>query len=317
MIPIFFATDHNFAVPTCVAIASLLRSAPGEAHSLHIMVDNDVTPEDIEMFETQVKVLSPASTLAFTNLGDEFNEAHTNERFSKTTYFRLSIPWLFPQYDKVIYADADLIFNIGLREIYDNFNLSELYVAGVNKPKYQTGHIAKSIKSLHLDPGKYINAGFLLINCALWRRDNLWEKFQPYLKPGFPSFDQRIINLTCQNRIGYLPEYYNLDPAEYVNDPTPNYILHYVDEKPWKTFSWEWECWWDAYRLSACFDKDFYRARRHEIISKVLKLQKENDIYIDPFVLMCSRMSRKFPSLGKLTASVSRLLHSRKNSSGW
>ncbi len=44
MIPIVFSTDHNYVMPTCVTIASLLQSCgEGERYAINVLVSEDVT----------------------------------------------------------------------------------------------------------------------------------------------------------------------------------------------------------------------------------------------------------------------------------
>jgi len=51
-IPVVFAADHNFVMPTCVALSSLLKNSEGETYDLYILSDTDVTSADRDIHRT-------------------------------------------------------------------------------------------------------------------------------------------------------------------------------------------------------------------------------------------------------------------------
>ena len=66
-------------------------------------------------------------------------------------------------------------------------------------------YIKDYIKSLGLQVDKYINAGFLLINASLQRKDNLFNEFKRHLNKQYQFQDQDIINIVCKDRLTFLP----------------------------------------------------------------------------------------------------------------
>lgn len=261
MVPIVFATDKKFVIPTLVAIHSLLMAEIKTVYDIILLISKDVSEFDQKKFKAQVKHDSPDSTLRFILPHRDFSSVYIKDnRFSEVTYYRLFIPWLLPEYDKVIYADGDIVFNTDLASLYDNFEIDDNYFAGVNKSSYQEGERLQNILALGLNPNKYVNAGFLIINCKKQREDKLLKTFEKYLNKKFYDQDQDIINLVAKNKIALLPKEYNLPPDCIYKDRINNYkLIHYtLDGKPWDTITWGWLEWWNNYKELESIDEDYY-----------------------------------------------------------
>ncbi|WP_258019516.1 glycosyltransferase [Brachyspira hampsonii] len=91
-----------------------------------------------------------------------------------STWFRLSIPSLIPDAEKIVYLDCDMIINSSLRELFLD-DMGDYY-------DYVVKDVIDKIKEVKLAIGfnesdKYFNASFLMINNKLWIKDNLEDKF--------------------------------------------------------------------------------------------------------------------------------------------
>lgn len=247
-IPIVFSTDHNFVMPTGVAITSLIRSSLTEYYDIHILIAENVTPSD--KLDLSAIVENTQSKIKFIDIGNIFDDAYEVRGISKATYFRLLIPWLFPEYDKIIYCDGDVIFRGGLKELYE-IPLDNYYIGGV-KDSFDAESFKKRLKGVNLEWGNYINAGILLINSKQQREDNLKQLYEKHIDKQYEYQDQDILNIVCKNRIKYLPFIYNFNPGKYPNFVREDYnlkerypdfnslndisnikIIHYCGEKPW------------------------------------------------------------------------------------
>lgn len=257
MIPIVFSTDHNYVMPTGVTVLSLFLSNPGETFDIFILCGEDVTEDDKGMLTKQVEAVSNLSKLNFIGLSDSFSGAHEIRDISVACYYRLLIPWLIPQYDKIIYSDVDIIFNGEIADFY-NQNLEDC-VAGVNMPGYTSNkRTAKYISKIGLNPAHYINSGFILINSAKQREDNLKPRYLELAKRKFLFQDQDILNIVAKDRISLAEAKYNSSPR--MISPMGNIriedvvVIHYAGDKPWKTFTLRWREWWDVYDQSIFYD---------------------------------------------------------------
>lgn len=274
-IPIVFSTDHNFVMQTGVCILSLLMNAVDEYYDIHILVAKDVTDGDKQKL---MQTVEPYPTkLNFVCMDDTFANAYEIRKISTAAYYRLLIPWLLPQYDKVIYADVDMIFQIGLKEVYE-IDLRENYVAGVKvlAPFVSKGFRDNAIK-LGLSIDDYINSGFLVINAKKQRERRLKEQYLLLSKNKYLYQDQDIINIVCKDKIYSLTLQYNVGADLYklylerkidlfncyaekeVIQTLNRGILHYWGiNKPWRAFCFRFDIWWYYYRASVFYDADYY-----------------------------------------------------------
>lgn len=286
-IPIVFSTDNNYVMPTGVAILSLLESAQSTTiYDIFVLINDDVTEEGKNLLRKQVACF-PNHTINFIYVGNIFENSFEIRNISTATYSRLLIPWLLPQYDKIIYSDVDVIFRIDLADAY-NIDMKDNFFAGVPSILFFTIHSYKKyIINLGLTPGKYIIAGFLVINSKLQRELDLKNRFLEEAKKKYIYQDQDIINLVCKERIAHLSQAYSITPIFYKmlfsenlqfhhfyeNSEIPpktqglanaidfykrreNCILHYAGKKPWEAFTQAWREWWNTYQRSVFYNPD-------------------------------------------------------------
>lgn len=263
MIPIVFSTDHNYVIPAGVTILSLLEHADGESYDIFILAAQDVDDNDKMLLRQQVETVSPSSKISFLSMGDSFDGCYEIRGISKAAYYRLLIPWLIPQYDKIIYSDVDIIFQNNLREAYD-LDLTGFYLAGVSTPGAKAKSFEKYIKSLQSEVSHYINSGFLVINAASQRKSELNNRFLELSKNNYTYQDQDIINIACDGKILPLTDKWNVIPF-YCNDNHLAYkmlntggVIHYAGAKPWKEFTFGRDLWWGVYLRSIFRDDRYY-----------------------------------------------------------
>ena len=63
---------------------------------------------------------------------DTFDQSFEIRGITAATYYRLLIPELIPEYDKVIYADVDIIFRMDLSELYET-EIGNNYIAATRE----------------------------------------------------------------------------------------------------------------------------------------------------------------------------------------
>ena len=95
--------------------------------------------------------------IQYRQVDNTFDSAFEIRGITSATYYRLLIPELIPEYDKIIYADVDIIFRMDLSSLY-NSDLGDNYIAatlelGMNLTEDGKRYI-NSMKELSL--GKYI-----------------------------------------------------------------------------------------------------------------------------------------------------------------
>lgn len=273
VVPIVFAFDNNIIRAACVCISSLLMNAKEDTfYDIFILHAKDVNLKKDEL--NKIPANYKNCKIQYRVVGDEFDDAFEIRHVTKATYYRLLIPNLIPEYDKIIYADVDIIFRMDLSDVYQQ-DLSDYYVAatldlGINVKKE---YIA-SVKGLEL--GKYIQAGFLIFNLKQMREDNMVPTFLRLAKNNYTYQDQDVLNIACGNRIKYLPPCYNVTDCALIyiywhKDKLPEWYseedckfatqfgnIHYSGYKPWNRYAIGFDVWWEYYRKSPFFDEQFY-----------------------------------------------------------
>lgn len=267
MIPIVFSTDHNYVMPARVTISSLLISGAAESYDIYILIGEDVTETDQNDLRNTVKCLSRQSRIQFIDMGKMFDGGYETRGISKACYYRLMIPWLLPDIDKIIYSDVDVIFKTSMKEVFET-DITGHYVAG-GLPNFKDGwkSMEKYFNKIGIDYHTYINSGILLINSKLQREDKLNLIYQEESKRKYIYQDQDIINIVCRGKITHFDRRYNLMPSLYGTQDNliDNLVLHYAGDKPWVDFTYAWVEWWNVYLNSNFCDMEFY----HSVCSKI------------------------------------------------
>ena len=130
-IPVVFTFDKRIVLAGAVTIQSLVDTAGAETSYDIYVYHPDIDEKDIKEFQKIVE--GTCHTLSFQYISKErFKDAPINKGGSWTeiVYYRLLIPELLPQYDKVIYADTDVLFKADLSDAY-NIDITEYECAAV------------------------------------------------------------------------------------------------------------------------------------------------------------------------------------------
>lgn len=258
-IPVAFAMDMNYLLPTFVAITSILENAKESTfYDIYIMVPKEVK-EAAEKEAERYRQIYNGCAVTIIDMGAMLTDVQMKIRhITPQTYYRLYLSELLTQYDKCIYLDSDLIVEQDLSRLF-RLNIDEFYVAGVRAAGYYypEAKVKEHLKTVGLAGiDQYINAGVLLLNLKTIRNSKLYVEMQSYIRKGFPSQDQDIINLVCYNNIKILSLQFNFMTKYLHKSPTGFFlskedkdiygekkceearinpvIIHYADKsKPW------------------------------------------------------------------------------------
>ena len=144
--------------------------------------------------------------IKFYNLEGDFKGA-TNKSFPLAAYYRLSLPSLLTNIDKIIYTDLDGIILDDLSEMYSIEFKKNMYFCGT----LDYAHMVNEIKNFSIIINKYINSGFLLINLKEIRNDGIEKKLREFVSSNeLPMADQTAINAVCNSNIQILSYKYSL-----------------------------------------------------------------------------------------------------------
>lgn len=264
-IPVVFAIDRRMEMPAGVCIFSLLENArPDTFYDIYIL-----HPEGIDLSGSRIARLRErysSCMITFVAVDDVFSKAFVIRGISIVTYYRLLIPDILPQFNKVVYSDVDVIFRSDLQKYFDT-SVDGYYFAGVDALPYFPESIrsyAASELGLPPDDG-YFYAGNLVVNSQMLRENGMVGSFLKRANASRYKYqDMDIMNLLCHGKIKRLPESFCL--TTYIYDAwiregrhmlSDADIIHYNGTKPWEGLCPHLDLWWEYYRKSDFFDEKF------------------------------------------------------------
>lgn len=267
LIPIFFTIDDGYAPYLHVALISLIKNASKDRGYKIIVVYQELNEEnrnnlaklveDYPNFEMEFKFMKQSLDM----ITDRIENRLRSDYFTMTIYFRIFIPDMYPEYDKAIYIDSDIIVPGDISELYDtdmHDNLIGVVTDGsVNDvpelQRYMT-------ESLGLKLGDYFNSGMLLMNMKELRNVHLAEHFLYLLnKYHFDCVapDQDYLNSMCYGKIEYLDSCWDAMPNRNKPEIENPKIIHYnLFDKPWCYDDIQYQDYfWEYAKQSVYYDK--------------------------------------------------------------
>ena len=118
IVPIVFSFDNNLVMPACVCISSLMMNAKEDTfYDIFILhsASECLNKADLDRIPQYYKNCK----IQYREVGNEFDGAFEIRGITTPAYYRLLIPEIIPEYDKVIYSDVDVIFRDDLYHFYD------------------------------------------------------------------------------------------------------------------------------------------------------------------------------------------------------
>lgn len=283
-IPIIFAIDRNVVVPCGVALTSLFLNACEDTfYEVFILFEDARLPREDRKRLLNAFADESHGQISFVDVGKDFSDIQINGVFiTAATYYRLLIPDLFPQYDKVIYADIDMIFQQDFSEVYRaSLNHGEWIAASLDLAidgyRFNAPFPAKIGKT----PDDYFNAGFLIMNLKEMREYHASELFREHLDKKYDQNDQDILNIVCKDHTQFLPTRFNFQMNHFSNymwkrkstdlrfdQLFRTATLHYTfKNKPWNSLDCvAYDTWWHYYKMSPFFDTRMYFNRQRDQI---------------------------------------------------
>ena len=216
-------------------------------HLLHderlIIGNEEKAKENIERYEKLISDYN--ATIIYHNISadDKFNEIPAISTFTINSVFRLYLPELIQDLNKIIYLDCDVVLNIDISELYD-ININDYSLAAVkrNIPTMPFGW-KKYYSSIGLTVDDLFNSGILVFNMEKIRKEHsLVSEALSFLSehPNTPFPDQDFLIWTFKGECFWLEKHYNYYPLNFEKDNvSTNAIIHYrsSNNKPWKSYS--------------------------------------------------------------------------------
>lgn len=289
--------DENYVMPTEIMILSIRESAQKYGGYFVISVCSwELSKVSIKQLEsyTDSNVEINVVLIDSTRYRERLQKINQNSHVTPTALIKFEIANLFKEDAQILYLDSDMIVKGNLNELFNISLGSALVAASYEFWKY----LLKKYQYIGDDtvPDFYFNSGVMLINCDVFRKENisekLWktkfERFNANMNGKFALMDQDVFNEVCKDRTIELPIRFNcnvrfthdvsVDDINRVYHTNYNYveqikddaiILHYVgkEDKPWKYINVACQDIWDNfYKLAGKKITDLNRSKPRRTI---------------------------------------------------
>ena len=279
VIPIFFAVDDVYSPFLAVTLQSLTENASKNYYySIKILYTNmqEENKKKLAKYESEnVKIEFVDLNYYIQKIQDKL---YTRDYYTNTTYFRLFIPSLYPQYDKAIYLDGDIVVLGDISELY-NINMGDNLIAAAPDDVIQNTKVFQEYAEKVVgvaDYRNYFNAGVLLMNLDELRKFDFLDKFLYLLETVKFSVaqDQDYLNRLCKGRTKIISVAWDRMPmpTDKILDDEIKLIHYNLAYKPW-------------HFDNVLYKEHFWKyAEKTEYIDEIRKIKKaytESDRYQD------------------------------------
>ena len=131
---------------------------------------------------------------------NQFADLTLSKWVTVQAWFRIKLPDLCKDLDKVLYLDCDTLIRGNLDELF-SLDLTDKYLAGVK----DVWGVSKYVKRLGMKSGVYVNSGMLLFNCNYCRKEHFFDKVVDFAKN-----NAKIIEFCDQDSINKVVDEYKL-----------------------------------------------------------------------------------------------------------
>lgn len=239
IIPVFYACDDAFVKYTVVSLHSMMANASPDfqyhIHILHTEISPKVQRSMLHMETENVKIFFEDVSSYLETLSARLP---IRDYYSKTTYFRLFIAEMFPEYGKAIYIDSDTVVEGDISRMYLT-DIGDAYVGACHEQvMIQIDEYGTYVeKVLGISRHTFFNAGVLLINCRQFREVRILDRFAKLLSTYnfVVTQDEDYLNVLCKDRVYWLDQRWNTEVFGEIPYPIEEaYVLHYImTSKPW------------------------------------------------------------------------------------
>ena len=261
-IAIALAANEEFVPYMDTTLLSIMENSSVEYNYDVIILTQDISAATKDIIEEQfvgyknlsIRYIDPSALI------DDY-EFYVRGHFSKETYYRLVLPELLPNYDKILYLDSDMIVNADVAKLYKediqdyllaachDADTAGLYNGFEEDKKDYTDNILK-LK----EPYQYFQAGTILFNLDKFRKTYSTKEILDFANAEeWQLLDQDILNKLCEGKVKYVDMSWNVmvdyagirikeiisKAPKWLNDlymesRKNQRIIHYAGpEKPW------------------------------------------------------------------------------------
>lgn len=216
-IPIFFTIDNNYAPLMYVTLRSLIINLNKNRSIMVKVLHENLSSKNIKTIK---KLEQSNVSIEFVNVShyvDKIRDKiYTRDYYTGTTYYRLFLAEMYPQLEKAIYLDSDMIVNEDISKLFDIDIGKNLVGAVTDEAVYSAVEFRNYVEKVVgvRTVKNYFNAGMLVLNMDELRNINFQDKFL-YLMQHYKyevAQDQDYLNRICKGRVYYYDMTWNKMP---------------------------------------------------------------------------------------------------------
>ena len=201
-----FAINNKYIDILLIPLVSLFEnSSINSIYHIYILVGKDFEENNSQLLYNLEKIYFNCF-IHIINFGSDFEGVYKSF-LDISIYYRLKLPILCPNLNRIIYLDSDSIILKDLLQLY-TLNFEGNYILA-RLDKY-----TDELDKFEIYINNYINTGVMLIDLYNLRKYKYTDKFMKYIEKHNDSLylnahDQTLINYVCHDKIGILkPEYH-------------------------------------------------------------------------------------------------------------
>jgi lipopolysaccharide biosynthesis glycosyltransferase len=171
------ATEGGYVAHSAAMLHSVLARGGGLHVTVHYLHGPDLTSRDRGLLRQMVE--RAGGRISFLEIADERLHGLPTRGFTrKATWYRIFLPELLPAVERTLYLDADLIVVDSLEPLWTT-DVSDHYVAAVTNV-FERHEMHRPAELGLPGLGAYFNAGVMLMNLDLMRRDGCTDSLRRY-----------------------------------------------------------------------------------------------------------------------------------------
>ena len=236
---IAYAPDDKYINQTIVSMVSAIES--NKEHEIEfIIIYSKLSEKNINKLNSingcKLRLLQVDETI--------FTSLPLSHWVTVQAWFRIKLPDMCKDLDKILYLDCDTLILGNLEELF-NTNLEGKYFAGVK----DVWGVDKYCKRLNMQSRVYVNSGMLLFNAKYCREENFFEKIVE-----FATNNAKIIEFCDQDSINKIG-----DEKKVVLHPKFNFM----------------DTWWRGgyYEFEGQEEQEYFEAKENPVIAHLTGLK--------------------------------------------
>lgn len=218
-VAIALAANDYFAPYLATTLASILANASPKHNYDLILLSGDMLPGNKQILR-QMVADKPNFSIRFLNPASLLHGYHLSVRghFSIETYYRLVLPQMLPDYEKILYLDSDMVVEADVADLYQEDISGYLLAATRDADTAGLYNGFEPDKKEYMDkvlqfkrPYEYFQAGVILFNLEAFRKAYTTEEILKFAaKEQWQLLDQDVLNKLCEDRVKYIDMSWNV-----------------------------------------------------------------------------------------------------------